>query len=306
MGTEYFGGAQIVLVAAGRLQSVAAGAGGGGVFTWGCGAQGCLGHNDEVDRLVPTQIVHATFGAVNAVLVAAGAAHTVAVSDDGMLWAWGYGAHGQLGLGDSVCRLIPTRAGYNELFGDLRVVMAACSDDYTLAVTEDCALWACGDGPHNSLPTFPNETLVMTRVDAQFFDDEKIVTVAGGADHSIALTQNGALYTWGTTRFGHDSTAMSLLPTCIAPHHIQGERVGRWHRLPLLCALAFAMGTHDRLGSNLHTASAAANTMGCAYVMMPGDLVKRILETCQWCPHGRAGNLQGLRRLLGGGLCELE
>ena len=44
-------------------------------------------------------------------LVAAGDGHTVALTEDGVLWVWGYGRFGQLGLGDTNDRLVPTRLG---------------------------------------------------------------------------------------------------------------------------------------------------------------------------------------------------
>ena len=47
------GGARIVMAACGALHSVVVAAE-GHVRTSGCGDYGCLGHNDEQDRLVPT------------------------------------------------------------------------------------------------------------------------------------------------------------------------------------------------------------------------------------------------------------
>ena len=40
--------------------------------------------------------------------VSAGGAHTLATKPDGSLWAWGYNAYGQLGLGDTTDRWTPT------------------------------------------------------------------------------------------------------------------------------------------------------------------------------------------------------
>ena len=39
------------------------------------------------------------------------------------------------------------------------------------------------------------------------------------------------------------------MPTRIAPSLLQGARIGRYHDLPPIHALAFAIGTHSRLGS---------------------------------------------------------
>jgi len=108
IGVERFGGAQIVLVAAGADHTVAMEAE-GRVWSWGRGSRGCLGHNDEIDRHVPTQLADEAFGGAAAVVVAAGGIHTATVTEDGNLFTWGFGAYGQLGLGDDNNRLAPTK-----------------------------------------------------------------------------------------------------------------------------------------------------------------------------------------------------
>lgn len=43
-------------------------------------------------------------------MVAAGAEHTVAITEDGDLYGWGWGRYGNLGLGDRKDRNIPEKA----------------------------------------------------------------------------------------------------------------------------------------------------------------------------------------------------
>lgn len=105
---EHFNGIQIVMVAAGIHHSVALGEN-GSVFTWGDGDCGCLGHNDEEERLVPTQLTVEAMRGARVVMMAAGDNYTVAVAQDGTLWVWGYGRFCQLGLWHIVKRLVPTR-----------------------------------------------------------------------------------------------------------------------------------------------------------------------------------------------------
>lgn len=38
----------------------------------------------------------------------AGEAHTIALTTDNMIWAWGNNISGQLGFGDTINRMIPT------------------------------------------------------------------------------------------------------------------------------------------------------------------------------------------------------
>ena len=71
VGVEHFKGVRIVMVAAGFAHSAAVGED-GSVCTWGIGYHGCLGLNDEEDRLVPTQLNVEAVGGNRVVMVATG------------------------------------------------------------------------------------------------------------------------------------------------------------------------------------------------------------------------------------------
>ena len=70
--------------------------------------------------------------------------------------------------------------------------------------------------------------------------------------------------------------------------------------------MAFAMGTHARLGAGAWAGGAGGggrrrsrrvqgkapggvDDRGCPYFMMPGDLLKRVVEACRWGAGGEAG-----------------
>ena len=193
----HFEGASIVMAACGSDHSVAATAE-GDVFTWGAGHAGCLGHNDEQRRLAPEKLGRWQFGGGKVVLVAAGEGHTVALTEDGVLWVWGYGNSGQLGLGDTNNRLVPTRLGAGEVFGGSLVRMAACGFVHTLVVTVAGSVWAWGAGYGGQLGLNDEQSrLTPMLVGPEHFAGASVATVAGGAEHSAAVTEGGALYTWG-------------------------------------------------------------------------------------------------------------
>jgi len=320
VSAERFGEAQIVMVAAGVSHSVCLGAE-GMVWTWGYGNNGQLGHNDQQKRLVPTQLAGEALGGAVAVLVAAGGFHTTVVMIDGALWAWGMGSDGQLGLGDREVRLAPVRVGVDEAFGGSPVLTVACGNRHTLAVTKAGTLWSWGQGDGGKLGHNDYDSrLVPTQVEAQHFGYVRIVCAASGLTHSTAMTEHGGLYTWGIGRhstwneeeddfedvsmgLGHGDGETKLVPTLVAPALLQGARVRRCHGLPPLHALAFAMGKHSRLGRAAQTALAAVDKgKDCEYVLMPEEVVQRIVEACGAWPEGRAGELEGMVRLLGGGM----
>ena len=118
-------------------------------------------------------------------------------------------------------------------------------------MTKDSTLWTFGSGDDGALGhTDRNNRLAQTRIEAQHLGNAKIVSVAGGVSHSAAVTEEGTLYTWGNASgLGHANAEAKLVPTRITPSLLQGARVGPCHDLPPMHALAFAMGTHSRLGS---------------------------------------------------------
>lgn len=48
-------------------------------------------------------------------MVAAGAEHTAAVTEDGTLYGWGWGRYGNLGLGDRNDRLVPEKVSLSKV-----------------------------------------------------------------------------------------------------------------------------------------------------------------------------------------------
>lgn len=81
---------------------------GGRVWSCGGGWHGALGHGDEGSHACP-QPIAGSLMTLHVVHLAAGGAHSLAVTEGGALWSWGWGRHGQLGLGDKASRLSPCR-----------------------------------------------------------------------------------------------------------------------------------------------------------------------------------------------------
>ena len=320
VNARQLGGARIVMAACGALHSVVVSAE-GRVWTFGCGSLGILGHNDEQTRLVPALLEAEVFEQSKIVTVAAGGAYNMAVGENGTLWAWGLGSSGQLGLGDTNKRLVPTLVGAEEVFGGSQVRTVACGYDHTLVVTEEGEMWAWGKGAQGRLGLNDEQVrLVPTRLDPQHFAHAPISAVAACNNHSAAVTAGGALYTWGKSDagdipgsqvpggLGHAGVDLAnrLVPTLVPQQLLGGARVERCHGLLEELALAFAMGTHERLGAGMGThgrlgsgagSGGAGEDQGCLYSEMAAELVKQVVEQCEW----RAEELgEGVVRLMGG------
>ena len=163
--------------------------------------------------------------------------------------------------------------------------------------------------------------------------DARIVTASAGMYHSAAVTEDGALFTWGRgqayggspTGLGHGDLTQRLRPTLVAPGSMDGARIGRCRELAREHALAFAMVTHPRLGraqaqaqagpqvggarrsQRLQDKAAAAAGGGgggdeCVFGGLADHLVEMVVKACREWPEGAAGKEEGVVRVLGGGL----
>jgi hypothetical protein len=127
-----------------------------------------------------------------------------------------------------------------------------------------------------------------------------VTTLAAGAGHAAALTEDGACFTWGSG-LNYAQVSAGLCHGDLYDRHVPTRvvydaqdrplvRIGRCRDLALSSqqALAFAMGTHPRLAPP------------CMSAMLP-ELVQHIVSECRWRlrPEGRALELPGLARLLG-------
>ena len=135
-----FGGGKVVQVAA-ALGHTAAVTQAGSLWTWGAGP--FCGDGMTPNKLVPALVNAEAFEGSAVLTVACGDGHTLVVTRDGAVWAWGFGSEGQLGQDDFTSHLRPRRVGAPEL-DCTRFVTAAAGRSHSAAVTHDGALWAWG------------------------------------------------------------------------------------------------------------------------------------------------------------------
>ena len=104
---EAFAGQRVVAVSAGAHHSLAITAD-GGVWSWGDGEDGQLGHGNQQDQLLPKKVE--AFAGQRVVAVSSGSAHSLAFTADGAVFTWGKGEDGCLGHGEDLSnQLLPKK-----------------------------------------------------------------------------------------------------------------------------------------------------------------------------------------------------
>ena len=127
------------VVACGGFHTVAA-TDDGGVWSFGSGLFGALGHGNKEDQASPSRIHH--LGKIRIVAVAAGFAHSIALSAEGFVWTWGCGEYGRLGHGNEDDMTLPNKI--QGKFDGQPVQLISAGYSHSIAVTEDGILWAWG------------------------------------------------------------------------------------------------------------------------------------------------------------------
>ena len=200
----------------------------GGVYTFGDGEIGQLGHGSEDNALLPRRVGGA-LGGVRAVAVAAGSEHTAVVGEGGEVFTFGDGEYAPLGHGDEENALAPRLVA--GLAGRV-VVGVAAGWRHTAVVTEAGELWTFGRGWQGRLGHGDIENrLVPTRVAAfgPGAGEERAASVSAGAGHTLVATELGRLWTFGgggEGQLGHGDHEDQLLPKAVVRFdglHVVGD-----------------------------------------------------------------------------------
>ncbi|GMI95029.1 hypothetical protein like AT5G11580 [Hibiscus trionum] len=76
------------------------------------------------------------------IAVAAGEAHTLALSGDGYVYSWGRGMFGRLGTGSESDELSPVRVKFQD--SELKFIAVAAGAYHSLALADDGSVWSWG------------------------------------------------------------------------------------------------------------------------------------------------------------------
>ncbi|MDQ1074609.1 MULTISPECIES: hypothetical protein [Microbacterium] len=189
---------RITQVSAGFSHSLAL-ASDGSVWAWGAGADGRLGNDTAQDSVVPVPVTKTWGTTARISQISAGTEHSLAVTTDGDVWAWGRGTEGQLGNGEAQNSAVPVPAR-SGLQG-VPVGQVSAGGNRSLALTKDGAVWAWGDGAGGGLGD-GDASAHVARVPRPVSWPSGgsipfIRQVSAGQGHSLALTREGVVYAWG-------------------------------------------------------------------------------------------------------------
>jgi alpha-tubulin suppressor-like RCC1 family protein len=158
----------------------------GEVWTIGANAAGQLGDGTLVDHGKTPQHVK---GVPPVVAVAAAGTISLALDEDGVVWAWG--AQNLAGIGDGSVPLA--------VAGLPKIIAISAGTEHALALAEDGTVWAWGRNTSGQLGSgAPEDSDVPVLVSGL----AGVASISAGASHSLAVLTDGTVSAWGANDSG--------------------------------------------------------------------------------------------------------
>ncbi|WP_332908492.1 RCC1 domain-containing protein [Paenibacillus roseus] len=163
----------------------------GTLWAWGDNSNGQLGNGTTAYRVTtPVQVS----GLTNVMAAAAGDTYSLAVKQDGTVWAWGANNYGQLGDGTTIGRTTPVQVS-----GLTDVIAVAGGNSHSLAVKQDGTVWAWGNNGSGRLGDGTQSNRITP---VQVSGLNNVVSVSAGSSYSLAVKQDGTVWAWGSNGAG--------------------------------------------------------------------------------------------------------
>nr|XP_057930113.1 E3 ubiquitin-protein ligase HERC2 isoform X6 [Doryrhamphus excisus] len=240
----------------------------GELYSWGLGEYGRLGHGDNTTQLRP-KLVKVLLG-YRVIQVACGSrdAQTLALTDEGLVFSWGDGDFGKLGRGGSEGCNIPQNI---ERLNGQGVCQIECGAQFSLALTKSGVVWTWGKGDYFRLG-HGTDVHVRKPQMVEGLRGKKIVHVAVGALHCLAVTDSGQVYAWGDNdhgQQGNGTTTVNRKPTLV--QGLEGQKITR-----VACGSSHSVAwtTVDVTTPSVHEPvlfQTARDSLGASYLGVPSD-----------------------------------
>ncbi|KAM9333946.1 RCC1 and BTB domain-containing protein 1 isoform 3-T3 [Symphorus nematophorus] len=174
----------------------------GQLFAWGHNGYSQLGNGNTNQGLSPV-LVTSNLQNKKVREVACGSHHSMALTQDGEVFAWGYNNCGQVGSGSTANQPYPRKV--TGCLQGKTAVGITCGQTSSMAVINNGEVYGWGYNGNGQLGIGNNGNQLMPcRLAA--LQGLCIQQIVSGYGHCLALTDEGLLYAWGSNTYGQLGT----------------------------------------------------------------------------------------------------
>ena len=191
----------------------------GKAYAWGDNSSGQLGIGSTITFSASPVAVDMTGALIGktVVAVAAGAYHSLALTSDGLLFAWGENDNGQLGNNTTTDSLVATAVDMTGVLSGKTIVQIAAGQSCSAVLDSTGHVYTWGGGSLGDGST--SGSLVPVAVDTSGVLSGKVVSqLSVGSSHALVLTSDSMLFAWGSNsrgQLGDGSTTSSSSPVAV-------------------------------------------------------------------------------------------
>lgn len=175
----------------------------GKVYAWGQNSSGKLGDGTITTKAAPVATVPGFIpSTVKITAVATGGTHSLALGDDGRVYAWGSNVSGQLGNDSTATSsLAPVATVPGAIPSTVTITAIAGGETHSLALGDDGNVYAWGNNLAGQLGT--GTTRVPAAASRGVIPPTVMITaITATLSNSYALTSQGLAYAWGSRLTG--------------------------------------------------------------------------------------------------------
>lgn len=184
----------------------------GEVFSWGDNSCGQLGRGQVDENQAKQPKVIKTLVTYHIIQICSGNNHSLALSNDGIVFSWGANNYGQLGTGSSSQHMDIPQPLLSIRGIPVSQIIAGGNHCFILSMSG--ALFGWGRNSFGQLGV-NDENDRNHPTQCKSLRQQRTVFVSCGEDHTCTLTQEGGVFTFGCGshgQLGHDNTNNEILP----------------------------------------------------------------------------------------------
>ena len=165
------------------------------IFGQGNNLNGQLGINNYISTDIPIRINNLKRIKINQ--ISCGVGHVLALTDNNLIYSWG-----RFYKQENKKEKSATTGDYSspqliESLSNESIIKISAGNNHSMAITELGDLYTWGEGIYGQLGHGVNNNEQYPKKVEYFCNKFKIIDCAGGATHTIALTEEGYIFGWG-------------------------------------------------------------------------------------------------------------